>query len=150
MHIIKVLNLQNIEEIKGFFKSVFSAPPWNDDWSNEQQLHNYINDLIGNVSSLTFGLYDDNELIGISLGNIRHWFTGTEYFIDEFCISTRLQGKGFGTYFLKRIEECIVQKGIRQMFLQTQRNLPAYKFYEKNGFVELKDHVSLVKDLWDN
>ena len=147
MCIIEELNLQDIEKIKLLFKSIFQAPPWNDDWSDEQQLHNYIYDLIGNPNSLTFAFYSNNELIGVSLGSIRHWYTGTQYLIDEFCISTKMQGHGFGTSFLKKIEESLVQKGIKNIFLQTNRNLPAFMFYKKNGFLELTDHVSLTKDI---
>ena len=47
------------------------------------QLHLYIQDLVGQSNSLTFGLFEGTELIGISMGHIKHWYTGTEYFIDE-------------------------------------------------------------------
>ncbi len=48
--------------IKELFVSVFTAEPWNDDWSNENQLDLYIHDLIGQNNSLTFGLYEGAEL----------------------------------------------------------------------------------------
>ena len=147
MPIVEELNIDNIDAITRFFKEVFTAEPWNDDWSNENQLHEYIKDLIGNPNSLTFGLFEKGDLIGLSMGNIRHWYTGTEYYIHEFCISTKIQGCGLGTYFLKYIEENIKERGIVQIFLQTERDVPAYKFYQKNGFYEMKDHVSFAKSL---
>ncbi len=36
------------------------------------------------------------------MGNIRHWYAGTEYYINEFCIKTDEQGSGLGTYFLDK------------------------------------------------
>lgn len=45
---------------------------WNDDWSNQVQLHKYIMDLIGNRNSLTLGLIEDDKLIGLSMGSILH------------------------------------------------------------------------------
>lgn len=144
---IKELSANEIEEIKKLFAEIFMAEPWNDDWSDSQQLHNYILDLTGNHNSLTIGLFEDGKLIGLSLGSIMHWCTGTEYYIFEFCIRQEKQGKGLGTAFLRQIEKYTQAKGITHIFLQTDRTVPAYAFYRKNGFTELCDHVSLVKNL---
>lgn len=142
---IRKLSIENIEEIKSLFSEIFTKEPWNDDWSDPVQLHEYITDLIGNRNSLTLGLYEDNELIGLSLGSIMHWYIGTEYYIFELCIKKEKQGKGLGTAFLNEIEKIVKEKQITHIFLQTERTVPAYEFYMKNSFVELKDHVSLVK-----
>ena len=142
---VRRLDIKDTEQIKKLFFSVFTAEPWNDDWSDEEQLNAYINDLTGQGSSLTFGLYDNGELIGASLGSIRHWYRGTEYCIDEFFIKTDLQGQGAGTFFLGQLEAAMKEMGLVQIFLQTERNVPAYNFYKKNGFFELEDHVSFFK-----
>lgn len=142
---IKELSINNIEEIKSLFYDIFTKDPWNDDWSDRTQLHEYITDLIGNRNSLSLGLYEGNDLIGLSLGSIMHWCTGTEYYIFEFCIKTEKQGKGAGTAFLKRVQDYAISKQITHIFLQTERTVPAYAFYKKNGFTELEDHVSLYK-----
>ncbi len=143
---LKELSVNDLEEIKEFFFQVFTKEPWNDDWSDSSQLHAYIMDLTGNPNSLSLGLFLEEELIGIALGNIKHWYAGTEYCIDELCIKTDQQGKGIGTGFIKLIEEYLKKKGIGSIFLQTERAVPAYEFYKKKGFFELEDHVSFVKD----
>lgn len=79
--------MNELEEIKDFFREIFMNEPWNDDWSDDEQLTNYILDLSGNRNSLPLGLFENNELIGFSLGNIIHWCAGTEYYIYEFCIT---------------------------------------------------------------
>lgn len=144
---IKELNVSNIETIKTFFKDIFTKEPWNDDWSNEEQLHNYILDLIGQSNSLTLGFFSDDEMVGLSMGHSKHWYTGTEYCIDELCIERTKQGQGIGTKFLNEIEQYIAKKGLTQIFLQTERTVPAYEFYKKNGFYELMDHVSFGKQV---
>ena len=144
---LKELGMPNLNEVKTFFKSVFTIEPWNDDWSNENQLTEYITDLIGNKTSLTFGLFEDDKMLGLAMGRIKHWYSGTEYNIDEFCISTAKQGEGLGTYFINAIGEAVKSKGVKSLFLQTERSVPAYKFYKKNNFFELVDHVSFVKDV---
>lgn len=136
---------EETEAIKALFLSVFTAEPWKDDWSDQEQLNAYLRDLTGQSSSLTYGLFEDGTLIGVSMGNIRHWYTGTEYYIDEFCIRPDRQGQGLGTLFLKEIEKAIKDLGLTQIFLQTESTVPAYGFYRKNGFNELKEHVSFAK-----
>ena len=133
--------------IKELFVSVFTAEPWNDDWSNENQLDLYIHDLIGQNNSLTFGLYEGAELIGISMGHIKHWYTGTEYYIDELCISTSQQGKGVGTLFVSEIEKACKELGLTHIFLLTEKNVPAFTFYKKQQFYELKNSVAFAKEL---
>ena len=134
------------ESIKTLFKYIFMNEPWNDDWSDEKQLDSYILDLIGQSNSLTYGLYENNNLIGFSLGYIKHWYEGTEYVIDEFCITREKQGSGLGSFFMSEIEKEISKKGLCRIFLQTDSQVPAYAFYKKNGFVEMKTHVSFSKD----
>ena len=147
MIMIKELNIEYIEEIKSLYAEVFTNKTWNDDWSDRTQLHKYIIDLIGNKNSLTLGLFEDDKLIGLSMGSIMHWYSGTEYYIFEFCIKIEKQSMGIGTAFLKKVEEYVKNKQITHIFLQTERTVPAYHFYQKNGFITLKDHISLVKDL---
>ncbi|MDE5884444.1 MAG: GNAT family N-acetyltransferase [Oscillospiraceae bacterium] len=142
---MKELSIEQMEEIKQLFFKIFSNEPWNDDWSDPIQLHQYINDLIGNKNSFSLGLFDDDKLIGLSLGYIMHWYAGTEYYIFEFAIETERQEKGLGTDFLSKIEKYAADKKITHIFLQTERTAPAYHFYQKNGFSEIKDHVSLFK-----
>ncbi|HOO28029.1 MAG TPA: GNAT family N-acetyltransferase [Lachnospiraceae bacterium] len=144
---IKELCMEHIEEIKTFFVGIFTDEPWNDDWSDPVQLHAYMIDLIGNRNSFVLGLFENEAMIGLSIGSIKHWYSGTEYYIDELCIKKEKQGHGLGTRFLKEIETFIKQKGMNQIFLQTKRTIPAYDFYKKNGYFELEDYVSMVRKL---
>ena len=142
---VRRIGPEDTEAIKALFLSVFTAEPWKDDWSDQEQLNAYLHDLTGQSSSLTYGLFEAGTLTGVSMGNIRHWYTGTEYYIDEFCIRPDRQGGGLGTLFLKEIEKAIRDLGLTQIFLQTESTVPAYGFYRKNGFDELKEHVSFAK-----
>ncbi|HRR75186.1 MAG TPA: GNAT family N-acetyltransferase [Ruminococcus sp.] len=144
---IKAMSMRDIGAVKQLFSAVFSAEPWNDDWSDDIQLHSYISEYMSNGNSLTFGLFMNGELTGASLGCIKHWWEGTEYNIGEFFVKTSEQGQGLGSAFLSMIEEELIARGIRRIFLQTNRNLPAFGFYRKNGYELLQDHVSLVKNL---
>ena len=146
---VKKLSIEDKKIITDVFTSVFTKEPWNDDWSDTNQLDMYINDLVGQGYSLTYGLFDDDELIGISLGYVKHWYSGTEYIINEFCVKTERQGAGAGSFFIAEIERAIKEMGLKQIFLLTDSNVPAYNFYKKNGFVECTTNVAFAKWLAD-
>ena len=142
----KELSMNNFEEIKVIFKEVFTKEPWFDDWKDENQLNEYLLDLMGMRNPLIYGFYLDKKLIGISIGYIKHWCSGTEYCIDEFCIKTELQRKGYGTKFLKQIEDLLIQKKIHVIYLITQKDVAAYNFYKKLGFIEQPSTISFYKE----
>ncbi len=146
---LRVLTAEDRQAIIELFRDVFTNEPWNDDWSDREQLEAYIDDLTGQSYSLTLGCFDEGRMSGLSMGHVKHWYTGTEYIIEEFCVARQSQGMGTGTAFLEMIEAYLAKSGICQIFLQTDRNVPAYSFYRRRGFMELKDHVSFAKRLSD-
>ena len=89
--------------------------------------------------------YDGDRMIGLSMGYIKHWYSGTEYIINEFCVDRHSQGKGIGTAFMKAIEAYLSEKGIHQIFLLTDKDVPAYIFYQHNGFTEQIGTVAFAK-----
>ena len=127
------------------FEDVFTHPPWNDDWRDRKQLDAYIADLAGQSNSLSLGYFEDGRLVGLAMGHIKHWHAGTEYIIEEFCVDRQAQGRGVGSGFMKAVETYLLDNGIGRIFLQTEKDVPAYAFYLKNGFRELEGHVSFVK-----
>ncbi len=131
--------------ITDLFKDVFTNGPWYDDWSDLKQLDAYISDLTGQANSLTLGYFGGDRLAALAMGYVKHWHAGTEYCVEEFCVARQSQGRGVGSAFLEAIEAFLPRIGIRRIFLQTDRHVPACAFYAHRGFTELKDHVSFVK-----
>ena len=141
------LTPERFEDIKAVFRDVFTKEPWNDDWSDDNQLTMYITELICSANSLTYAMYDGEEMVSLAMGHIKHWYSGTEYYIEELCVRTDLQGRGIGTAFIEHIENALREMGINHIFLQTDRDMPAYDFYLRRGFTELVNHVSFVRNV---
>lgn len=141
---VREICLANVKEISQLFNEIFSREPWNDEW-NEEDLSIYMHDLVGNRLSLSIGLYDGNQLIGIALGRIKHWYNGREFWIDEFGIMTDEQSKGLGTQFMDLVVDYTKKRGIDRIMLITEREFPAYYFYQKNGFKEQSSQVVFMK-----
>lgn len=146
-YIFRKLDSGDFPAIRALFTSVFTKEPWNDDWSDAAQLDAYLRDLTAQGNSLAFGLFEGGELVGLSLGHIRHWCTGTEYMIDELCIHAARQGRGVGTLFVGAIEKACGELGITRLFLLTDKDVPAYQFYRKLGFYELDSNIAFAKKL---
>ena len=144
-YLFRRLGPNETDLMKELFSSVFCGDPWYDDWSDPVQLDLYIKDLTGQSYSLAYGLFEGEELIGLSMGHVKHWYSGTEYLIDEFCIRRDRQGRGLGSHFMSKIEEALLEMDLHCIYLQTERDFPAYDFYIKNGFTEVEETVALYK-----
>ena len=136
-----------LDEIAELYRSAFKGEPWNDDWSDTAQLREYLKDVSGDFKGLNYGLKNEGKLVAVSLGTVRHWWEGTNYNIEEFCVDPAVQGQGIGSHFLDLIESDIRTKGLAGIFLQTDNDMPSYRFYLKNGFSDLTKHVSLYKSV---
>ncbi len=140
-----LLNQSDLPEMAELYKSAFYGEPWNDDWSDEKQLMEYVKEKSGGYHAINYGLRIDGRLVAISLGQITHWWEGTNYVLEELCVSPDCQGTGIGTRFMERIEEDLRTRDVKGIFLQTDIDKPAYRFYQKNGFKELAKHASFFK-----
>lgn len=143
---LRELGAGDIREIKEPILKIFTVEPWNDTWT-EEQLQLYVFELLHNSGPLILGLYEEGSLIGISLGRIKHWCGGTEYWIDEFGILPEQQNRGKGAVFLKKIKALLLERGVGGIVLLTERTVPAYRFYRKNGFYEKKEQAFLAAEL---
>ena len=144
---LTLLDDSYIAQMADLFKKAFAGEPWNDDWSDRDQLQEYIKEISGGYNALNYGLIRDGRLIAMAIGMIRHWWEGTNYNIEELCVDPDFQGQGMGTRFMSLIEDEIRKNGLHGIFLQTDSDKPAYKFYTKKGFKNLEAHVSLYKSV---
>lgn len=136
-----------LPQMAELFRNAFGGDPWYDDWSDKVQLNEYIRDLSCCHSSLNYGLLTGGSLTAMSVGTVRHWWEGTNYVIEEFCVSPDFRHKGTGTRFMGMIEDDVKKRGIAGIYLQTDKDKPSYAFYRKNGFDELDTRVSFFKSL---
>lgn len=142
-----VLDDSYLPKIGALFKKVFEGEPWNDDWSDETQLTEYMKEITYAYRPLNYGLMIGEKLCAVSIGHIKHFWMGTEYYLDELFVDPECQGQGAGSLFLDLIEKDIKAKGLCGIFLQTENDKPAYDFYIHRGFKELPGHVSFFKEV---
>ncbi|KAB3530914.1 GNAT family N-acetyltransferase [Alkaliphilus pronyensis] len=136
---------QMIDDCVDLYINTFTKEPWNDIYESREQVVEFFNNHFNNNYFVGYAALLDDKLVALSIGMKKPWIKGFEYYIDEFCISYEMQGKGIGSWFLKAIEEDIKEEGMKAIILNTEKDYPEHKFYEKNGFKTLGGLVFLAK-----
>ncbi len=135
-------DLNNCVEL---YKDVFSADPWNDQWIESSVVRDYLNELINNPVFRGYVIYKNSEMIAACLGHSRSWWSGKEFFIDEFFVSAKFQGKGIGTMLMNFVENHPDMINCNIFHLLTDKDVPAKNFYVKNGFKTRDNRITMVK-----
>jgi len=125
---------QMIDNCVDVFIESFTKEPWNDVYESREQVVNLFNNHYNNNYFVGYAAMLDDKVVAISIGMKKPWIKGMEYYIDQFCVSYEMQGKGIGSWFIKEIEEDIKKQGMNAIILNTEKGYPSEKFYEKNGF----------------
>ncbi len=146
----KKLNIVKLEKDKldacvDLFIETFSKAPWNDVYESRNQVVTFFENHMDNNYFVGYVGIIDDEVVALSVGMKKPWINGMEYYIDEFCVSTKWQGQSIGSVFISLIEADIKAQGMNGMMLNTEKNYPSRTFYEKNGFSVIEDLIILVK-----
>lgn len=134
-----------IDDCVDLYIETFTKEPWNDIYESREQVVKFFNNHFNNNYFVGYAALLDDKVVALSIGMKKPWIEGFEYYIDEFCVSYEMHGKGIGSWFLKAIEEDVKEQGMNGMILNTEKDYPSQKFYEKNGFKTLNDLIILGK-----
>lgn len=144
---LKLIKLEAsmLDECVDLFIETFSKEPWNDVYESRNQVVTFFENHLRNNYFIGYVGVIDNKVIALSIGMKKPWIKGMEYYIDEFCVKVELQGKGVGSKFIGLIEADIKSQGMNGIILNTEKQYPSRKFYERSGFQVLEDLVILAK-----
>ena len=131
------------------YRRVFSREPWNETWERPQAVEEFLQRHSRNSNFLGYVALADGVLVGASIGFLKPWIRGEEYYIDEYFVDSDRQGQGIGSELMAAIKADLAHKGVPAILLNTERTAPAYGFYRKAGFEELEGLVILAADVKD-
>ena len=103
MDILK-MSEEHVEECTDLYIDAFTKSPWHDAYDSRAQVVSFFQNHMANNYFLGYVLKGQTGIAALCIGMKKPWIQGTEYYIDQFCVKTDLQGKGIGSYFLKLIE----------------------------------------------
>lgn len=117
------------------YLDVFAKEPWNETHEKEK-IEEYVQNLYAMNSFVGFIAEEEasQAFIGVALGFIKPWYAGKEYLLDTFFVDVQQQQAGLGSRFLTLLKKELHDRAISGIILDTDRGMPAEKFYLKNGF----------------
>lgn len=144
---IRKFNHDDLDKCAELYLKVFTADPWYDGWLSSDQVRYYLTELIDNPVYEGFVAFEDFTIVAVCFGHTRSFWTGKEFFIDEFYVENDKQGNGIGTKFLNLINDRLVKEDYRRLILLTNKGIPAEQFYVKNGFYNQQNRTIMFKEL---
>lgn len=130
--IIRNIQRTDLESCAALYADVFSSPPWNEPWTTQAALER----LVHFYDSKGFAgvLANCDGLRGFALGNIEPFHTEHLFYLREMCIARKYQSQGVGSQIYRALEGELYSRKIEQVYLATERRIPAAKFYSAIGF----------------
>lgn len=125
--------------------AAFAEAPWNEIWTTEQALDRIDGIMSGRVSR-GFVCMDGDLCVSMLCGRIMTYQAQKLFYIDEFSVHPEHQRQGIGSRMLTYLREELKKEPqpISHISLITERGFPSVTFYEKNGFVELQNELTMA------
>lgn len=135
---------QNIEACVAVYMKAYNCPPWNYHWTYERAKQ-YLLEYKNCGQFVGFALYDNGELAGAAFAHTKTWWTNTQLMIDEFFVAEEKQGMGFGKKLLDYCDNYCRENQLGSVVLMTNKYMPSWRFYEKNGYTTVDPYVFMFK-----
>ncbi len=130
---ISLMTSSEIEQYALLYIRAYSVDPWREEYKTNQII-DYIKRFINNNERYGVIFKIDDIIIGLVLG-IKIPAPDGDYFrIEDMCIKSTEQRKGYGSEFFKQLKNFIKRNGMDSIVLGTVKDYPSFDFYIKNGF----------------
>lgn len=106
------------------------------------EIQSYLHQMFNQQNYMCFGVYLNDELIGVSSGwtTIR-FYSGKQLEVDNVIIDANFQSKGIGYHFFQYIENWAKENDYKTIELNTYvQNSKSHKFYFNLGYSILGFH----------
>lgn len=131
-------DLSMLKECIDLYIDVFSKEPWFEE-NNLEEVERYFLNFYESNKFIGYVIKKEEKIIGVSIGFLKPWIKGEEYYIDQYYIDFNYQGVGIGSFFMKEIRKNLAERGVHAIILATEKQFPSFRFYIKNGFTNLED-----------
>lgn len=125
--------------------AAFRVEPWNEEWTPDQAFTR-IDEIMSARVSRGIVCMDGGSCVSMLCGRIMTYQDQKLFYIDEFSVHPDYQRQGIGSRMLAFLREEMKKEPqpISHMSLITERGFPSVAFYEKNGFVELQNELTMA------
>ena len=141
--ITRKFTMDMLDECVDLYMKTYSQEPWNESWDSRDVVADFYKNHYANNYFLGFVAMKDGKIVGVSVGFLKPYIRGMEYYIDDFFVSTDYHRQGIGSKFMTAIKNELISQKIHAIMLNTERGYPSHKFYESIGFQTEGDMVIL-------
>jgi len=135
-----------LDACAALYASAYGEAPWNESFDPDA-LKAYLRSYIERPGLHMYALLHASAPIGVALCSIIPCIGGDFARIEDFCIAPAHQHKGLGSRFMALLCDDLRACGCDSVLLATQRDLPAHRFYLKNGFAPLDSSIQLYREI---
>ena len=135
----------HFDDVLRIYVDAFTSPPLNYSFVTKQNAGRYITDITMTPCFLGYVFPSEEKISAFVFGKIDNYFDGNLYEVMELAVDPKAQRRGIGTKLMNLLESKLKSLGVDAISLNTSRNLPAFFFYQKNGYTEIKNNVNLAK-----
>lgn len=142
---IEDMIINNLTEYADLFMSVFNKEPWNDEWTLDTSSKR-IQDMMQTNTFVGKAIYDNNVLMGIIFGQKEQFYDGIHFQIQEFCVKTSEQKKGYGKQLLQALNDELKRIGVVNTYLITSKGERTEGYYQSRGFLTSDYMILMTKE----
>ena len=136
---------EHFDDVLRIYVDAFTSPPLNYKFVTKEKAERYIRDMTRTPCFVGYVFLNDEKITAFIFGKIDNYFNGTLYEIMELAVDPSFQRGGIGTKVMSLLESRLKNLGVDAISLNTSSHLPAYAFYQKNGYTQIEDNVNLAK-----
>ena len=141
---IVIPKLEDVQACAKVYVNAYQTEPWNEEYEISE-VEKYISSYLNSDTKVCFALQDEEIIKGVALGFIVPSISGPYFRLEDICIDSTEQRKGYGSVFMELLSIEAAKLGCDSIILGTQKDFPSHHFYLKNGFKEVES-VLLYKD----
>jgi len=135
----------DLEECVEIYVDAFTAEPLGYHWLNIEKARRYVRDLTLTPGFLGYTYREDGKMTAFCFGALDNYFDGTLFQVKELAVASAHHRRGVGSIVMNLLETKLAGYNVQAVSLQTSRNLPAFGFYQKNGYEEVTETATLMK-----
>lgn len=133
-----------LKEISKIYMQEFSKPPYNENWNFKKALkkmtfYHKFYDL--------YSIKSNANLVGFCVVNPNFMCPGEIAFGEEIAVKQEFQGKGIGTFVIKKLINIYKKKGYESFMIIASKKSKAPKLYKRLGIVNSKEGILMEKEL---
>ena len=135
-HTVQPVAAGEIDACAAAYAAAYREAPWNEEPDHEA-VRRYIRAFTGRDGFCAWRLAVDGEIAGVALGVVVPCTDAPFLRVEDFCVAPKWQRQGLGGAFLSEIRRLAADMGCDSVLLATQPDVPARRFYLKQGFREI-------------